>query len=715
MRLPDDPARRRLGIRRSRTRNWLIALPVAAALIAAYLVTAQQPPKQPQFLISVSADRVRCTISPQVFGSNVLWYGGENVLADRMRPEQGVRPDVIGLVSAIRPGVLRFPGGLCSETYHWRNGVGPLNQRKMIEIGGWYPHFPYFGTDEFADFCDDVGCAEKLITANYCTGSPQEAANWVEYCNISAPARPDPKWRVDSYSGTAKAPRGYFAWLRSRFGHPQPFNVRYWEIGNEVYCRTDVAPRLTAETYAADVVKFAAAMKAVDPRILVGAVSIDVYSLQDWNARVLKIAAAKLDFMGPHQGATLGTLTFDTYYSQVTTSRRVYFPASEVYTFSATMRADIMTEGQPASEVGVPAKMRFSIDGVPVCVWDVVKVAKHAYTCPVTKGYHRLDLAFINDFCNALYQGRDIYLYGLTRRSRSVPEENLWYPDDAEQQLLFNDGVIVTQKIRKLRALIAKYSSGRRISALITEGTLAYNEGEVSRGYPKQEVRHGLRMKAALWQAGFLNALIREQVPMYCHWLLFDGCHHGIIREPTWTADGQPIATPAYYTFQLYSMLGNRSLVETRVTSPTYVWPDGITPPPVFDGRYNASYSCPKPDHVPYLDVIAARRQDGKYLYIAVTNRSKVQATTRIQVSAFRCGSTADVGTLAVWRLVPRPDRIVGNRCAELEAFCDTTTGGLVFEPDDVGIRWSRIKNASSDFTYTFKPWSVTMIVLRKR
>ncbi|MGB9588149.1 MAG: hypothetical protein ACPL7O_08215 [Armatimonadota bacterium] len=86
---------------------------------------------------------------------------------------------------------------------------------------------PFFGTDEFVDLCRALNVNDVVIAVNYCTDSPQEAANRVEYCDGRIPTNADPNWRVDSYQVADKAPKGYFAWLRAQFGHPEPYNIRW--------------------------------------------------------------------------------------------------------------------------------------------------------------------------------------------------------------------------------------------------------------------------------------------------------------------------------------------------------------------------------------------------------------------------------------------------------------------------------------------------------
>lgn len=116
---------------------------------------------------------------------------------------------------------IRFPGGTIANTYHWQRAIGPPPQRGLNVSGRTgEPLTNDFGPDEFGEFVAEHRL-QTMMVANFGTGTAREAADWVEYMN--APV------------GTN--PRGGTAWARVRAanGHPQPYGVRNWEIGNEMF------------------------------------------------------------------------------------------------------------------------------------------------------------------------------------------------------------------------------------------------------------------------------------------------------------------------------------------------------------------------------------------------------------------------------------------------------------------------------------------------
>jgi alpha-N-arabinofuranosidase len=116
---------------------------------------------------------------------------------------------------------VRFPGGLVANTYHWDRAIGPVSSRGMNVNGHTgEPLTNEFGPDEFGSFITERGL-EAMMLANFATGTAQEAADWVEYMNAPVGTNPN----------------GGVAWagVRARNGHPAPYDVRSWEIGNEMY------------------------------------------------------------------------------------------------------------------------------------------------------------------------------------------------------------------------------------------------------------------------------------------------------------------------------------------------------------------------------------------------------------------------------------------------------------------------------------------------
>jgi len=159
----------------------------------------------------------------------------------------GFDPDVIRYLRESKLPLLRWPGGNFVSGYHWEDGVGPIDERPTRPNCAWPQSEPnHVGTDEFMTFCRHVGC-EPMICLNAGDGTPDEAARWVEYCNGGP----------DTEQGKRRAANG----------HPEPYNVSIWEIGNEIYGRWQVG-HCSAEEYARRYRAFHEAMSAVDPTIL---------------------------------------------------------------------------------------------------------------------------------------------------------------------------------------------------------------------------------------------------------------------------------------------------------------------------------------------------------------------------------------------------------------------------------------------------------------
>ncbi len=142
-----------------------------------------------------------------------LWVGEDS----RVENVRGFRKALVDSFSKLRPPVLRWPGGCFAETYDWRDGIGP-REKRPVRAGWWYsadrrtePN--QVGTHEFIDFCRMTG-AEPYIAGNMTSLTPLAIRDWAEYCNLPA-------------GTTALADE------RAKNGSPEPFNVRYWGIGNE--------------------------------------------------------------------------------------------------------------------------------------------------------------------------------------------------------------------------------------------------------------------------------------------------------------------------------------------------------------------------------------------------------------------------------------------------------------------------------------------------
>jgi alpha-N-arabinofuranosidase len=191
----------------------------------------------------------------------------------------GVRADVEALVAALRPTFIRWPGGNVAQDYHWKWGVGPRDRRPVWVNLSWKnePEPGDIGTDEFIAFCRRTG-AEPSITVNVegRGATAEEAAAWVEYCNGPATSR--------------------YGAMRAANGHPEPYRVRYWELGNEIWGDW-VRGHSDAQTYARNYLRYRQAMRAVDSSLQFIAVGDNDMS---WNRTVLRTAGGSIDYLAIH-------------------------------------------------------------------------------------------------------------------------------------------------------------------------------------------------------------------------------------------------------------------------------------------------------------------------------------------------------------------------------------------------------------------------------
>jgi alpha-L-arabinofuranosidase len=260
--------------------------------------------------VTVEADKARGVMAPRALA-----------VETHVSDQNVVTVAVLNLLKGAGVTTLRYPGGGYADNYHWST-YKPTNSQATIA-----QRFSNFAANN--DFGHIVALADHLgtlvITVNYGSnqegtggGEPAEAAAWVAYANGSPT---DSKAIGKDSIGYDWQTVGYWASLRAaqpiptddgknflRIAHPQPLNVLYWEVGNEVYLNgyyggegeevdfhapypkdskdtgkdRQKNPNLSPEAYGKAVVEFAKAMKAVDPKIKIGA-SIDLPVVSDWN------------------------------------------------------------------------------------------------------------------------------------------------------------------------------------------------------------------------------------------------------------------------------------------------------------------------------------------------------------------------------------------------------------------------------------------------
>lgn len=234
------------------------------------LIPVVRPCEHAEFRIYVPSEHERWL---DHVSTGMLWLDHISLLPSDCAGN--VRREVIDMAKGLNAGMMRLAGNYISA-YHWRQAIGPVYERPCVvneAWGGWTSK--YFGTDEFIRFCRELN-VEPLICVNDGSGTPEEAAEWIEYCN-----------------GDANTPMGR---LRAAHGHVEPYGVKYWEIGNEVWGPWQVG-HCSAEQFAERYERFALAMKAADPGIKLMACG---HTAMDWNRPLLERAAELIDYLTLH-------------------------------------------------------------------------------------------------------------------------------------------------------------------------------------------------------------------------------------------------------------------------------------------------------------------------------------------------------------------------------------------------------------------------------
>ncbi len=214
-------------------------------------------------------------------GDGTLWVGSVSVMpADNV---SGFRKDVLEALKAIKPPNMRWPGGCNAEDYTWTEGIGEPDKRpphfNKGFVGEWKSND--VGIDEFMELCRLTG-AKPYINVNFATAGPEEAANWVQYCN----GGPDTKYGK----------------LRAKNGHQKPYDVKIWGIGNEIYGNWQLG-HLDEQTYARKYVQFARAMRAVDSSIKLVIAGGRYWKYPRWNQTLFNIAGKYIDYLSLHSYA----------------------------------------------------------------------------------------------------------------------------------------------------------------------------------------------------------------------------------------------------------------------------------------------------------------------------------------------------------------------------------------------------------------------------
>jgi len=236
--------------------------------------------------IKIDTDRTIGEISPLIYGNFVehlgrCVYGGIYDPKSPLSDKDGFRKDVLKAAKDLNVTITRYPGGNFVSNYHWEDGVGP-NRIPRMELAWARPETNQFGTNEFMNFAKKMG-TEPYFSVNMGTGTIEEAQRWVEYTNVKG----------DSY----------YSKLREKHGFAEPYNIKYWSLGNEMDGFWQMG-HLSAEDYSKKAREAAKLMKLTDPNIKLIAAGSSNYrpgaDPNEWNATVLKELKNVVDYLAIH-------------------------------------------------------------------------------------------------------------------------------------------------------------------------------------------------------------------------------------------------------------------------------------------------------------------------------------------------------------------------------------------------------------------------------
>ncbi len=249
------------------------------------------------------AQTTRGRVRISVEGSGTFWIDSASLMpADNLR---GMRRDVVEAMKPLRVPIIRYPGGSYADAYHWEDWVGPRDQRPERYDPIWNQwESNDMGFDEFMDLAHEIG-SEAQITTDYIAGTPEEAAAWVEYAN-----------------GSAQSSEGR---RRVQNGHAESYGIKIWTVGNE---SQGFSPFTDIKDYAPRFMRYAAAMRRVDPSIKVMAAGAPPGPLK-WNGDLFDLTnldffAASLYSAPPHTPNDPGPRPRDEYDTHIVNTDEFY-------------------------------------------------------------------------------------------------------------------------------------------------------------------------------------------------------------------------------------------------------------------------------------------------------------------------------------------------------------------------------------------------------
>ena len=220
-------------------------------------------------ILNINEQKILSHIEPEIYGhfsehlGRCIYEGlyvGENSDIPNVN---GMRCDVVEALKELPVPMLRWPGGCFADEYHWKDGIGPKETRKKMINTHWggVVEDNSFGTHEFFELARQLGC-KTYVNGNVGSGTVQEMSEWVEYI---------------TFNGVSP-----MADLRAKNGHPEPWTVDYWGVGNENWgCGGNMRPEFYGNLYR----QFQTYVRNYDPKHpiqkICGGANVDDYEWTD--------------------------------------------------------------------------------------------------------------------------------------------------------------------------------------------------------------------------------------------------------------------------------------------------------------------------------------------------------------------------------------------------------------------------------------------------
>lgn len=643
-------------------------LAVAFFLVALGLRAQAAPAAE----VRVDASVALADVHPTVFGNSLIW-GGDAMgyskwVSDEREYDEAKRTwnHYLPYVSEMGPTVLRYPGGLESNNFDWKQGIGPIRDRNPNYDGPGIPQT--FGTDEFLQYCEEIGAGAILVVnvsvAGRIPGSVQNAADWVEYCNAPNDGS-NPGGGVD------------WASVRSSNGHREPYGVRYWELGNE-----ETYPGW--QDYAARVKAYNSAMKAIDPGIQVGIIrsgtGLDAtYQTADWLAYhdlMLKNAGEAFDFWIQHEhipsadGLVNG---FSLVLDGASVSASFSVEQEGTYTFRIPT--------QSVCKNLICPRLLLFVDGVLRGDWFVPSWLNsfESQAFNLSRGSHEIRIE-----ADALTTGSALMI---CQQVTLKPQGSTtgWLVD-LKDSLEFYHTLLSAWKVPETVFLTGQpYTGGKPV--FYTEVNTAYREVRNPPYFSK-----ACAVRETLSTALMYNVFLRNGVQLANYWMLFDdkdgiGVLEGVSHdgEAQEQARPDPHKRPAFHLLSLYRWNVLEQVVSAEVEDS-----------PRFQAGYQTGLAVgyARQSHdLDHLQVLASRSRSGEQVSVIVIN-SDPEEDLEVPVSVDGFVAKPEVRILTLTGALPGSNNEPEN-CPAGDCVRTVETNGYF---------------AGSPFLHTFPKHSITAL-----